>query len=63
MGGMLCGLFPGFLFLPRLGSERWEALLPLLGVLVLSVVLLALPLYLYLAVLPGLPAVCGVKDV
>ncbi len=60
MGGMLCGLFPAFLFLPRLQSERWEALLPLLGILVMLGVFAALPVYLYKVVLPPLPALCGV---
>lgn len=60
MGGMLCGLFPAFLFLPRLQSERCEALLPLLGILVMLGVFAALPVYLYAVVLPPLPALCGV---
>ena len=59
VGGMLCGLFPAFLFLPRLQSERWEAVLPLLGIAVLLGVFVALPAYLYAAVLPGVPAQCG----
>ena len=47
LGGFLCGLFPSFLFLPNFHSERWEAILPLLGVVTVVMVILVLPISIY----------------
>lgn len=52
VGGFLCGLFPSFLFLPNLKSERWEQILPIAGGLVLIGVYVGLPLYFYKHRLP-----------
>lgn len=47
VGGLVCGLFPAFLFLPRLSHERWEAALPILGAVVTLVIYVTLPTYFY----------------
>ncbi|GAB4816594.1 hypothetical protein N2152v2_003640 [Parachlorella kessleri] len=47
VGGFLCGLFPAFLFLPNLHSERWEAWLPYVGGLLAIVIYVTLPAYFY----------------
>mmetsp|Transcript_1755 Transcript_1755/g.6118 ORF Transcript_1755/g.6118 Transcript_1755/m.6118 type:complete len:565 (-) Transcript_1755:161-1855(-) len=47
LGGLLCGLFPAFLFLPNFKSERWEAALPVLGLLTLLVVFIVFPIVVY----------------
>ncbi len=52
VGGFLCGLFPSFLFLPNLKSERWEQILPIAGALVSLGVYIGLPLYFYRHRLP-----------
>lgn len=43
----LCGLFPSFLFLPNFHSERWEAVLPPLGVLTVLIMLIIVPISIY----------------
>ncbi|KAK9845911.1 hypothetical protein WJX81_005785 [Elliptochloris bilobata] len=53
-GGFLCGLFPSFLFLPNLRSERWEAWLPFTGGTLTAAVFITLPTYFYLGRLPHL---------
>lgn len=50
LGGFLSGLFPAFLFLPSLRSERWESYLPIGGGLALIVASVALPTYVYVGV-------------
>ena len=64
VGGFICGLFPGFLFLPNLRSERWEAALPHIGLVVAIGVFVGLPCYFYKHVLPGIIAAgsCGMTD-
>eukprot|EP01023_Acetabularia_acetabulum_P006713 TRINITY_DN12822_c0_g1_i1.p2 TRINITY_DN12822_c0_g1~~TRINITY_DN12822_c0_g1_i1.p2 ORF type:complete len:209 (-),score=9.52 TRINITY_DN12822_c0_g1_i1:239-826(-) len=47
LGGLLCGLFPAGLFLPNLRSERWEAILPVLGACVLLAIFVTCPIYIY----------------
>jgi hypothetical protein len=59
LGGLLCGLAPALLLLPRLGSERWEAAAPALGGLALAVWFSVLPAWVYAARLPGLGGACG----
>lgn len=54
VGGFVCGMFPAFFFVPNLHTERWEALLPILGGLVAVVVYIAMPLYFYLSIYPGI---------
>ena len=54
VGGFVCGLFPAFLFLPNLKSEKWEQVLPIAGGFVTVGVYVALPLYFYKHVLPRL---------
>lgn len=54
VGGFLCGLFPSFLFLPNLRSEKWEQILPILGGFVMLGVFVALPTYFYRHRLPQL---------
>lgn len=54
VGGFLCGLFPSFLFLPNLKSEKWEQILPIAGGVVTLGVYIALPLYFYKHRLPEL---------
>ena len=54
VGGLVCGLFPAFLFLPRLSHEKWEAALPILGAVVTLVIYITLPTYFYKHVLPRL---------
>ena len=48
VGGFVCGLFPAFLFLPRLSHEKWEAVLPLVGGVATLVIYITLPMYFYL---------------
>lgn len=57
VGGFLCGLFPSFLFLPNLRSEKWEQILPILGGFVMLGVFAGLPVYFYQRVFPHLD--CG----
>lgn len=54
VGGFLCGLFPSFLFLPNLKSEKWEQILPISGLFVTLGVYIGLPLYFYRKRLPAL---------
>ena len=54
VGGFICGLFPGFLFLPNLKSERWEAILPWLGIVVAIGVYVGLPSYFYTKIMPNI---------
>ena len=61
VGGFLCGLFPSFLFLPNLKSEKWEQVLPIAGGFVLVGVYTALPLYFYKHRLPELLLKCTAK--
>ena len=56
VGGFICGLFPGFLFLPNLRSEKWEAALPHIGLVVALGVFVGLPCYFYKRVLPAIIA-------
>eukprot|EP00877_Chromochloris_zofingiensis_P014440 jgi/Chrzof1/924/Cz01g33230.t1 len=58
IGGLVCGLFPAFLCLPHLSSERWEALLPLIGVSAVLGVFVALPVWLYKIALPDTLILC-----
>lgn len=58
IGGLTAGLFCGFLFLPRLGPETWEAWLPLVGVLLVLGVFVALPVWIYQVQLPSLRTIC-----
>uniref|UniRef100_A0A061RCH9 RHOMBOID-like protein n=1 Tax=Tetraselmis sp. GSL018 TaxID=582737 RepID=A0A061RCH9_9CHLO len=47
-GGLVCGLFLSFLFLPRLRvGYRWELILPALGACVLLAVFVCVPPYIY----------------
>lgn len=62
VGGFICGLFPGFLFLPNLKSERWEAILPWLGIGVTLGVFVGLPIYFYEHIDPGIGD-CDVKAI
>ena len=50
LGGFLSGLFPAFLFLPSLRSERWESYLPIAGGAACCITSVALPCYVYLRV-------------
>lgn len=59
LGGLLCGLLPSFLLLPQLGSERWEAALPLVGLACTLAIFVALPVWLYQVRLQGVDVVCG----
>ena len=54
VGGLVCGMFPAFLFLPRLSHEKWEAALPILGAVFTVVIYITLPTYFYKHVLPHL---------
>lgn len=47
VGGFLCGLFPAFLFLPNLGHEKWEAVLPWVSIPILICIFAGLPTYFY----------------
>lgn len=48
VGGLICGLFLSFLFLPKLRKgRRWEMLLPALGLGVFVLFYIAIPVYLY----------------
>lgn len=51
LGGLVCGLFPAFLFLPDLRKERVEAWFPILGGTVILLVFITLPTYFYTTVL------------
>lgn len=51
VGGLVCGMFPAFLFLPNLSHEKWEAALPILGAVVTLVIYVTLPTYFYQHVL------------
>ena len=53
-GGLLCGLMPSFLFLPNFNSEKWEAMLPPLGLLTVLCVFVFMPIAIYQSVLPDL---------
>lgn len=55
-GGLICGLLPSFLILPNLKSERWEAVLPLLGGASILVWFVVLPVWLYRVRFEGLVA-------
>ncbi|CAD7700977.1 unnamed protein product [Ostreobium quekettii] len=57
VGGLVCGLFPAFLFLPKLNDERVEAWFPIVGGFVMLVVFVSLPAYVYAHVLDSLD--CG----
>eukprot|EP00873_Tetraselmis_striata_P002547 jgi/Tetstr1/422811/TSEL_013602.t1 len=60
IGGLICGLFPAFLFLPKLrDSRRWEWMFPALGSFVILAVFVALPVYLYSFKFAGLCCVVG----
>ena len=61
VGGFLSGLFPALMFLPRLKSERWEALLPAVGALVTVGIFVALPTVFYVDRFPKLGN-CGGID-
>ncbi|GMH43202.1 hypothetical protein BSKO_11124 [Bryopsis sp. KO-2023] len=54
LGGLVCGLFPSFLFLPKLKGERLEAWFPLLGGTVMLVVFITLPTHFYLSIVKNL---------
>lgn len=47
VGGLICGLFPAFVFLPNLNHERWEAILPIAGTLFLIIAFITLPVIFY----------------
>lgn len=47
VGGLLCGLLPSFAFLPNFSSERWEVMLPPLGILTILVTGGLFPPYVY----------------
>ena len=55
VGGFVCGIFPAFLFLPNLGHEKWEAVLPIIAVPILLCVYVGLPLYFYKHKFPHSP--------
>lgn len=58
VGGLLCGSLPALLILPSLGSERWEAALPIFGGSGLLIYFAVLLTWLYTSLLlPGLLAV------
>jgi len=58
IGGLMCGLFASFLFLPKLRKGRLrEMVLPGLGVAVLVTVFALLPTYLYLVRFKGIECV------
>lgn len=59
VGGLLCGLLPGLLVLPRLGSERWEAAWPALGALGVATWFAVLPAWVYAVRLPQAVLQCG----
>ncbi len=59
VGGLLCGLLPGLLVLPRLGSERWEAAWPALGALGVATWFAVLPAWVYAVRLPQAVRQCG----
>ena len=56
VGGFICGLFPGFLFLPNVRSERGAAAFPHIGLGVARGVFIGLPCYFYKRVLPAIIA-------
>lgn len=61
LGGLLCGLLPSFLILPRLGSERWEAAWPLVGFTSILVWFSVLPAFVYTQRLPGVGERCAAR--
>ncbi|KAK9803187.1 hypothetical protein WJX72_011823 [[Myrmecia] bisecta] len=52
VGGFICGLFPAFLFLPNLRSEKWEAGLPIAGGVVMVLIFTIFPIVFYKKILP-----------
>ena len=60
-GGLLCGLLPSFLILPNLKSERWEAALPLVGVLCVLGFFVVLPVWLYTVRFDGVIERCAAE--
>ncbi|GLC38021.1 hypothetical protein PLESTB_000445300 [Pleodorina starrii] len=59
LGGLLCGLLPALLVLPRLGSERWEAAWPALGLTAVLTWFSVLPAWVACRRLPAAEARCG----
>ncbi len=59
IGGLVCGLLPSFLVLPRMGSERWEAAWPLVGLVGTLAWFAALPAYLCAVRLPAVAGGCA----
>ena len=47
VGGLITGLFPSMLFLPRFGHRKIEAILPYVGAAVAVIIFLIFPLYVY----------------
>mmetsp|Transcript_63826 Transcript_63826/g.201930 ORF Transcript_63826/g.201930 Transcript_63826/m.201930 type:complete len:215 (-) Transcript_63826:61-705(-) len=60
IGGLFCGLFPSFLVLPNMKAERWEMVLPFLGVGTIIMVFLVVPVWVYFHTLPKID--CSWKD-
>ncbi|EFJ48541.1 hypothetical protein VOLCADRAFT_90873 [Volvox carteri f. nagariensis] len=58
VGGLLCGLLPALMVLPRLGSEHWEAAWPALGLLAVVVCFAVLPAWVYTRRLPAAVVQC-----
>ncbi|KAG2489608.1 hypothetical protein HYH03_011888 [Edaphochlamys debaryana] len=59
LGGLLCGLLPALVILPRLASERCEAAWPAVGGLALVVWFSVLPAWLYAVRLPQAAEHCA----
>ncbi|KAK3252000.1 hypothetical protein CYMTET_38690 [Cymbomonas tetramitiformis] len=47
VGGFLCGLFPSFLVLPNFRAEKWEAMLPWAGLIVMVATFCIFPAIVY----------------
>ncbi|KXZ56948.1 hypothetical protein GPECTOR_1g855 [Gonium pectorale] len=59
LGGLLCGLLPSLLVLPRLASERAEAAWPALGGAAVLTWFTVLPAWVYRVRLPAAAEACG----
>mmetsp|Transcript_8417 Transcript_8417/g.11352 ORF Transcript_8417/g.11352 Transcript_8417/m.11352 type:complete len:560 (+) Transcript_8417:52-1731(+) len=57
IGGCVSGFFPGLMLLPNFHEEDWEAVIPYLAFFGVSVTLLALPILIYINVLPYLDCI------
>jgi len=60
-GGLVTGLFPSFLFLPKFVRRDWEAYLPHFGFAVLVAVFVIFPIVIYKHTLPGIEGCPALK--